>query len=72
MIDTSQCKACWECIDACSKKVFGKIAIFSHRHAVIKRAELCIGCGKCIKVCKNAAISANPESRLHSILEKDN
>ena len=54
--DSRECKACWKCIDACPRNVFGKINILMHKHAVIVRADKCSGCGKCIKACEHGAI----------------
>ncbi|MCM1501230.1 MAG: 4Fe-4S binding protein [Bacteroidales bacterium] len=55
-LDSRNCKACWECVDACPQKVIGKVKVFSHRHARIVDAESCIGCRKCVKACRYGAI----------------
>lgn len=55
-LDTHKCKACWKCIDACPHKVFGKINIIVHKHAVMIGGDKCTGCGRCIKSCDNSAI----------------
>lgn len=57
-LNTSKCTACFKCIEACSKKVIGKIDILIHKHAIIRNGEECVGCGKCIKVCDAGAISS--------------
>jgi len=55
--NSRKCKACWKCVDICPQKVFGKIDIIIHRHALIKNGDRCTGCGKCAKVCECDAIS---------------
>jgi len=57
-LNTKHCKACWKCLEACPKQVFGKIDFFFHKHAKIVKAKNCIGCLKCIKVCPHGALSA--------------
>ncbi len=58
-LDTSLCKACWSCIEACPDSVIGKIVLpFGlHRHAHIDCAEQCKGCRKCVRVCPAEAIT---------------
>jgi uncharacterized Fe-S center protein len=56
LLDTSHCKACWECVDICPQHVLGKIDFHFHRHACIDRAENCKGCLRCLKACSNQAI----------------
>ena len=55
-LDTHLCQACWECLDVCPTQVFGKVAIFNHRHARIDAPEACNGCKKCVRVCAYEAI----------------
>ena len=55
-LDTRRCEACWDCIEVCQKKVFGKIDLFVHRHVTIRDAEACNGCKKCVRVCKSGAL----------------
>ncbi len=57
-LDTSRCKACWDCVDICPKHVLGKIDFPFHHHARIDRAEKCKGCLRCVKACANGAIYA--------------
>lgn len=45
------CIACWRCVEACPKNVFGKVRFLWHRHAKLVHPEACIGCGKCVGVC---------------------
>lgn len=55
-IDNHKCKACWDCVNTCPKNVIGKVNLFFHKHLHIDYAEQCIGCLKCVKVCKFQAI----------------
>jgi 2-oxoglutarate ferredoxin oxidoreductase subunit delta len=54
--NTKNCKACWECINACPKQVISKINFLWHKHIAIRNAENCIGCKKCIKVCPHGVL----------------
>ena len=49
--NTHNCKACWECVNACPKQVIGKVSFLWHKHIVFKNSENCTGCKKCIKIC---------------------
>jgi|WetSurMetagenome_2_1015567.scaffolds.fasta_scaffold887940_1 NAD-dependent dihydropyrimidine dehydrogenase PreA subunit len=55
--DSGKCEACWKCLEACPKDVFGKINILIHKHAKIVNRDNCTGCLKCIKACNHRAIS---------------
>lgn len=55
--DSEKCKACWKCLEVCSKDVFGKINILIHKHIKIVNRDNCTGCLKCIKACSHRAIS---------------
>ena len=56
-LNMSECRACFKCVDVCPEDVFGKINIIIHRHAVIRKKDRCIGCGKCMNICDTGAIS---------------
>lgn len=51
------CIACWECVDACPRNVFGKVNFLWHRHVKIVASDRCIGCGKCVKICPKSIFS---------------
>lgn len=51
--DTKKCKACWDCIDECEYGTLGKVNLWFHKHVVIKNADKCHGCKRCIAVCPN-------------------
>ncbi len=55
-LDTSRCKACWDCVEACPQGVLGKVDFRFHRHAHIDRAENCEGCLLCVDACTHQAI----------------
>jgi ferredoxin len=55
-LDTSKCKACWKCIEACNNNVIGKIDIFFHKHVKFIEGNNCTGCHKCIDICVNGAL----------------
>jgi len=54
--NSRKCRSCWKCIEVCPKKVFGRINIIIHKHALIRNGEKCSGCGKCVKSCTSGAI----------------
>jgi NAD-dependent dihydropyrimidine dehydrogenase PreA subunit len=57
-IDSRRCKACWNCVENCSRGVIGKINFLGHKHAHIDNPEKCIGCLRCVKACDKGAITA--------------
>jgi NAD-dependent dihydropyrimidine dehydrogenase PreA subunit len=56
-LDTHRCEACWDCLEVCPKRVFGKIDLFVHRHVIIRDAGACNGCKKCVRACESSAIT---------------
>ncbi|MFV0553365.1 MAG: 4Fe-4S binding protein [Mangrovibacterium sp.] len=62
-LDTNKCIACWKCVDACERKVIGKVAILWHKHIVLRNLDNCLGCGKCIKACPQGVISKVPKNQ---------
>jgi len=62
-LNTSSCKACWACVEACPQHVFGKVDLHFHRHAYIDRAKNCRGCLRCVKACPNGAILTTEKNR---------
>ena len=61
-LDTRQCKACWECVNACPRGVLGKVDLPFHKHARVDRAEQCKGCLRCARTCPNGAIQAKEKN----------
>ena len=55
-LETRYCDACWVCIEACPKQVLGKFDLVWHHHTVIRDAEACNGCKKCVRACKTGAL----------------
>jgi MinD superfamily P-loop ATPase len=56
VLDTSMCRACWECNAACTRGVLGKISVPFHKHARVACPADCRGCGKCVVACPEGAI----------------
>jgi uncharacterized Fe-S center protein len=61
--DTGKCKACWACIDECKYDTLGKVDLWFHKHVVIKNAEKCRGCKRCIAVCPNGVFEPVIQTR---------
>lgn len=57
VVDTSLCQACWACVDACHRKVLGKVKFLWHRHVRIDNPDACNGCRRCVNVCSHGAIT---------------
>jgi 2-oxoglutarate ferredoxin oxidoreductase subunit delta len=68
--NTRNCKACWACINACSKQVIGKVSFLWHKHMVFENSENCIGCKKCIKICPYGVFSEEIPNIFKEILMK--
>ena len=65
VLDNSQCKACLQCVGACSESFYKE---FHQDKACIKVTEkpdgsvkvlTCIQCGKCARTCEHGAITQN-------------
>lgn len=56
-LNTHKCKACWDCMHACTNGVIHKVDFPWHKHALIVEPSKCTGCLKCIKTCKWGAYS---------------
>lgn len=56
-LNSHLCEACWDCVDACTKGVIGKVNVFFHKHAVFRKPEQCTGCKRCVKTCQHQAIT---------------
>ena len=54
-LDTSLCKACWECIIKCPNMVLEKINFLGHKHAKINDPNECTGCFACVNACDSLA-----------------
>ena len=64
-LNTSLCKACWMCVQACPNDVIGQVDLPIHKHAHIDHAEKCRGCQKCVRACPNGAIHYIGNEQLH-------
>ena len=72
-----QCMACLACVDACSNAFYKEfhpdyscIQIVEGKDGNAK-ANVCIQCGKCMKVCENEAITQNPKTGVYMINKKN-
>ncbi len=48
-LNSRLCIACWNCIEACPRQVFGKIDMGFHRHARLENPQNCNGCKACVR-----------------------
>lgn len=55
-LNTRNCEACWECVEACPNQVLGKLQVLSHKHVRVVNADNCAGCGLCAFACEHDAI----------------
>ena len=71
-----ECMACLECVRACSEAFYKEfhpdyscIQIVAGKNGGAK-PNVCIQCGKCMKVCENEAITQNPKTGVYMINKK--
>ena len=70
-----ECMACLECVRACSEAFYKE---FHPDYACLQivakgtgaKPNVCIQCGKCMKVCENEAITQNPKTGVYMINKK--
>ena len=69
------CMACLQCVQACSEAFYKEfdedlscIRIVAKGNAA--KPNVCIQCGKCMKVCENEAITQNPKTGVYMINKK--
>lgn len=72
-----ECMACLACVDACSKAFYKEfhpdyscIQIVAGKNGGA-RPNVCIQCGKCMKVCEHDAITQNPKTGVYMINKKN-
>ena len=72
-----ECMACLACVDACSKAFYKEfhpdyscIQIVAGKNGGAK-PNVCIQCGKCMKVCEHDAITQNPKTGVYMINKKN-
>ena len=69
------CMACLECVRACSEAFYKEFhQDYSCLQIVAKgegaKPNVCIQCGKCMKVCEHEAITQNPKTGVYMINKK--
>ena len=71
----AECMACLQCVEACSTAFYKEfdedlscIRIVAKGNAA--KPNVCIQCGKCMKVCENEAITQNPKTGVYMINKK--
>jgi len=71
-----ECMACLECVRACSTAFYKEfhpdksaIQIVAGKNGGAK-PNVCIQCGKCMKVCETGAITQNPKTGVYMINKK--
>ncbi|MBN2500989.1 MAG: ferredoxin family protein [Anaerolineales bacterium] len=64
-LDTSNCEACWECIDECKYGVLGKVDFWFHKHVIVEHPEKCSGCKRCIDICPHGVFEPVPATPTH-------
>jgi 2-oxoglutarate ferredoxin oxidoreductase subunit delta len=61
VVNTSRCKGCALCVDACPKGVIGlapkKVNVHGYPYVEPQHEELCIGCSSCAIVCPDGCIT---------------
>ena len=70
-----ECMACLECVQACSNAFYKEFdEDLSCIRVVAKgsgaKPNVCIQCGKCMKVCEAGAITQNPKTGVYMINKK--
>ena len=70
------CMACLQCVQACSEAFYKEfdedlscIRIVAGKNGAAK-PNVCIQCGKCMKVCEHEAITQNPKTGVYMINKK--
>ena len=75
VVKGAECMACLQCVEACSTAFYKEfdedlscIRIVAKGNAA--KPNVCIQCGKCMKVCENEAITQNPKTGVYMINKK--
>ena len=73
---TEKCMACLQCVQACSEAFYKEfhpdyscIQIVAGKNGGAK-PNVCIQCGKCMRVCEHGAITQNPKTGVYMINKK--
>lgn len=60
VIDTTRCKGCVLCVEACPQDVIalsGKVNVHGYPYVEAVRGEACVGCASCGIVCPDGCIT---------------
>lgn len=71
-----QCMACLECVRACSTAFYKEFHQDLSCISIVDKAgtakpQVCIQCGKCMRVCEHEAITQNPKTGVYMINKKN-
>ena len=56
--------------DNCPRDVIGKVGFLWHKHIVIRNADNCIGCKKCMKSCPSGVFSESMSNVVMKLLKR--
>ena len=71
----AECMACLQCAQACSEAFYKVNDVTLSCIDIVEKngaakPNVCIQCGKCMKVCENEAITQNPKTGVYMINKK--
>ena len=71
----AECMACLQCVQACSEAFYKVNDVTLSCIDIVEKngaakPNVCIQCGKCMKVCENEAITQNPKTGVYMINKK--
>ena len=71
----AECMACLQCEQACAEAFYKEFDVTLSCIQIVEKAgvakpNVCIQCGKCMKVCEHEAITQNPKTGVYMINKK--
>ena len=75
VVKGAECMACLQCVQACSEAFYKVNDVTLSCIDIVEKngaakPNVCIQCGKCMKVCENEAITQNPKTGVYMINKK--